>query len=263
MPKPLVIVESPAKARTLSRFLGSDYRVEASYGHIRDLPESASEVPGGHQGQVVGTAGRGHRRRLHAVLRRAGGQEEARPGPQGGGQGRLGGHPGDRPRPRGRVDQLAPQAVAQAQGPGAADRLPRDHRGGDPGRPRARPRGRGREPGPCPGEPPHPRPPLRLHAVAGAVEEGADRAQRRPGAERRGAAHRRARGRAAGLPHGQLLGSRGHAEERGGGRVRGHADPGRRPARCHRQGLRRPRPAHLDDGHPARRAVRPGRSPTG
>src|SRR5918999_1188112 len=45
MPKPLVIVESPAKARTLARFLGKDYQVEASYGHVRDLPESASEVP--------------------------------------------------------------------------------------------------------------------------------------------------------------------------------------------------------------------------
>ncbi len=46
MPKqPLVIVESPAKARTLSRFLGKKYRVEASYGHVRDLPESAAEVP--------------------------------------------------------------------------------------------------------------------------------------------------------------------------------------------------------------------------
>jgi DNA topoisomerase-1 len=45
MTKPLVIVESPAKAKTLGRFLGSRYRVEASYGHVRDLPESASEVP--------------------------------------------------------------------------------------------------------------------------------------------------------------------------------------------------------------------------
>src|SRR6188508_347287 len=45
MAKPLVIVESPAKAKTLSRFLGSKYRVEASFGHIRDLPESAAEVP--------------------------------------------------------------------------------------------------------------------------------------------------------------------------------------------------------------------------
>lgn len=36
---PLVIVESPAKARTIGRFLGRDYRVRASIGHIRDLPE--------------------------------------------------------------------------------------------------------------------------------------------------------------------------------------------------------------------------------
>jgi DNA topoisomerase I len=45
MAKPLVIVESPAKAKTLGRFLGSKYRVEASFGHIRDLPESAADVP--------------------------------------------------------------------------------------------------------------------------------------------------------------------------------------------------------------------------
>jgi DNA topoisomerase I len=43
--KPLVIVESPAKARTLARLLGDEYRVEASIGHVRDLPENASEVP--------------------------------------------------------------------------------------------------------------------------------------------------------------------------------------------------------------------------
>ena len=44
-PSRLVIVESPAKARTISRFLGPEYRIEASIGHIRDLPEGAKECP--------------------------------------------------------------------------------------------------------------------------------------------------------------------------------------------------------------------------
>src|ERR671912_195629 len=57
MPKPLVIVESPAKARTLARFLGTRYRVEASYGHIRDLPESAAEVPAEIKGKPWGRMG--------------------------------------------------------------------------------------------------------------------------------------------------------------------------------------------------------------
>jgi DNA topoisomerase-1 len=45
MGKSLVIVESPTKARTIARFVGDDYIVESSIGHIRDLPESARDIP--------------------------------------------------------------------------------------------------------------------------------------------------------------------------------------------------------------------------
>ena len=51
MPKPLVIVESPAKARTIAGFLGDDYIVESSVGHIRDLPRNASEIPKAYKGE--------------------------------------------------------------------------------------------------------------------------------------------------------------------------------------------------------------------
>ncbi len=51
MPKRLVIVESPAKARTIAGYLGPDFVVESSVGHIRDLPDSAAEIPEQYKGE--------------------------------------------------------------------------------------------------------------------------------------------------------------------------------------------------------------------
>jgi DNA topoisomerase-1 len=49
--KPLVIVESPAKARTIARFLGDDFVVESSVGHIRDLPRDPKDIPPSYKGE--------------------------------------------------------------------------------------------------------------------------------------------------------------------------------------------------------------------
>jgi DNA topoisomerase-1 len=46
----LVIVESPAKAKTIAKYLGDGYVVESSIGHIRDLPRNAADVPASHKG---------------------------------------------------------------------------------------------------------------------------------------------------------------------------------------------------------------------
>src|SRR6188768_2887747 len=54
--KKLVIVESPAKAKTIAGYLGSDYVVESSIGHIRDLPNRAADVPK-EQREKYGTMG--------------------------------------------------------------------------------------------------------------------------------------------------------------------------------------------------------------
>jgi DNA topoisomerase-1 len=57
VPKPLVVVESPAKAKTIADYLGADYVVESSVGHIRGLPENASQVPKRFKGTDAGRLG--------------------------------------------------------------------------------------------------------------------------------------------------------------------------------------------------------------
>ena len=47
----LVIVESPAKARTIAGYLGNGYVVESSIGHIRDMPAQAAEIPEKYKSQ--------------------------------------------------------------------------------------------------------------------------------------------------------------------------------------------------------------------
>ena len=92
MAKSLVVVESPAKAKTINKYLGRNYKVLASMGHVRDLPKKAR--------------GRRSRTGSNRPTKSSPAEEGARRA-QGGGEGRDGNLPRDRPRPRRRGDRLA------------------------------------------------------------------------------------------------------------------------------------------------------------
>ena len=55
--KTLVIVESPTKAKTIRKFLGKEYIVESCMGHIRDLPQSAKDIPAKYKGESWSSLG--------------------------------------------------------------------------------------------------------------------------------------------------------------------------------------------------------------
>ncbi len=68
----LVVVESPAKAKTINKYLGSDYKVLASYGHIRDLPSKDGSVDPAHNFAMqweFSAAGRKHLNDIIAALK--------------------------------------------------------------------------------------------------------------------------------------------------------------------------------------------------
>ena len=98
----VVVVESPTKAKTINKYLGDGYKVLASYGHVRDLPEKDGSVLPDEDFKMIYEA--------------LDGPEEARRRDRPGGQGRRQApDPGHRPRPRGRGDLLAPARSCSSQ----------------------------------------------------------------------------------------------------------------------------------------------------
>lgn len=76
MSEMLVIVESPAKAKTIGKFLGSKYKVVASNGHVRDLPKSQLGVDVEHDFEPKYITLRGRGEVLENIRREAKGREK-------------------------------------------------------------------------------------------------------------------------------------------------------------------------------------------
>ena len=226
--KPLVIVESPAKARTIGALLGGGFVVESSVGHIRDLPRRADEIPSAYKGEgwarlgvdvdngfkplyVVAPEKKSVVARLKSLL--AGASEvylatdEDREGES------IAWHLTEVLSPRVPIKRMVFHEITAA---GAAAR----RRG--VARPRPSPRRR-------PGGPAHPRPPLRLRGVAGAVEEGHAPVVGGTGPERGHPDDRRTRARPHAVPRRHVVGPRRDLRRRRAG-LRGEPGGGGRDA---------------------------------
>ncbi|WP_425083862.1 type I DNA topoisomerase [Ruegeria profundi] len=64
---PVVVVESPAKAKTINKYLGPDYTVLASYGHVRDLPPKDGSVDTDHEFEMKWEVGNDSRKHVKAI----------------------------------------------------------------------------------------------------------------------------------------------------------------------------------------------------
>ena len=96
----VLVVESPAKVKTINKYLGSDYKVLASFGHIRDLPSKDGSVkPDDDFSMVWDVDARAHPRSRTSPRR----------------EGRRQADPGHRPRPRRRGHLLAHTGSAQGR----------------------------------------------------------------------------------------------------------------------------------------------------
>ena len=187
MTRNLVIVESPAKAKTIKKYLGKDYEVMASYGHVRDLVPKEGAVDPTRNFAMRWEIIDKNRKHVDAIARAL--QEGRRAVPV------------DRPRSRGRGDLLAPVRAAQGgrrarRQERAPQRVLRDHASNAVQEAVDQPReiAAGARQGVSRAS--RARLPRRFQSLAAAVEEG--RAVRRLGGPRAesGAAHDlRARGR--------------------------------------------------------------------
>ena len=209
----LVIVESPAKAKTIAGYLGDGYVVESSIGHIRDLPNRAADIPAAvkkepwarlgvnvdDEFQPLYVVDPDKKKKVDELKRELKNSTEL-----------LLATDEDR---EGEAIAWHLLEVLQAEGSRQADGLPRDHEGRDPARARRDPRDR-RRPRRRAGDAADPRPALRLRGVAGALEEGRTAPLGRSRAVGRDAARRRARARADEVRRRVVLGHRRHVRSR-------------------------------------------------
>ena len=199
MPKTLVIVESPAKARTIERILEGRVRgARRATATSAILPESADEIPDEIRKKKWGRLGvdtdgdfkpyyvipNDKRKNVQALKAALKGASEVMLATDPDREGEsISWHLKEVLKPKVPVKRIVFHEITEDAINEGRER-------------RAR---RGRQPGARAGEPPHSRSALRLHAVAGALEEGADGPERRPRAERRRPADRRSRRRAPGV----------------------------------------------------------------